>query len=149
VGPALGAQADRRSNRRATGGSQRPVNSSSQGHRFVAMEMAHVNDVARAYSSHTITTSSYASGSSAAYHAIWWRHAYSEKMPVMYLLALLLPPLAVLLCGKPFQAILNILLTILGWIPGAVHACLVAHNYYADKRTERIMREMRQPPPER
>jgi uncharacterized membrane protein YqaE (UPF0057 family) len=68
---------------------------------------------------------------------------------MMYLLALLLPPLAVLLCGKPFQAILNILLTILGWIPGVVHACLVAHNYYADKRTERVMREMRRPPLER
>jgi uncharacterized membrane protein YqaE (UPF0057 family) len=28
-----------------------------------------------------------------------------------YLLEILLPPLAVLLCGKPFQFVLNILLT--------------------------------------
>ncbi|MEI6036282.1 MAG: YqaE/Pmp3 family membrane protein, partial [Verrucomicrobiae bacterium] len=28
-----------------------------------------------------------------------------------YLLAIVLPPVAVLLCGKPFQAILNLILT--------------------------------------
>ena len=30
---------------------------------------------------------------------------------MLYLLAIVLPPVAVLLCGKPFQAILNLLLT--------------------------------------
>ncbi|MFZ4779617.1 MAG: YqaE/Pmp3 family membrane protein, partial [Terrimicrobiaceae bacterium] len=29
-----------------------------------------------------------------------------------YLLAIILPPLAVLLCGKPFQAVLNLILTL-------------------------------------
>ena len=41
-----------------------------------------------------------------------------------YLFAILLPPVAVLLCGKPFLAILNLLLTLCFWIPGVVHACL-------------------------
>jgi uncharacterized membrane protein YqaE (UPF0057 family) len=62
---------------------------------------------------------------------------------MLYLVAILLPPLAVLLCGKPWQALLNILLTLLIWFPGMIHALLVVHNYYADQRTERLIREMR------
>ena len=37
---------------------------------------------------------------------------------MLYLVAVAFPPLAVLLCGKPFQAILSIPLTLLGWAPG-------------------------------
>jgi uncharacterized membrane protein YqaE (UPF0057 family) len=62
---------------------------------------------------------------------------------MLYLLAIILPPLAVLLCGKPFQAILNLVLTLLGYVPGLIHALLVVSNHYADKRTERIVKEMR------
>ena len=61
---------------------------------------------------------------------------------MLYLLALLLPPLAVLLCGKPFQALLNLVLTLLGWLPGAIHAILVVNSHESDKRTERIIRSM-------
>ena len=61
---------------------------------------------------------------------------------MLYLLALLLPPLAVLLCGKPFQALLNLVLTLLGWIPGAIHAILVVNGHENDKRTERIIRSL-------
>lgn len=32
---------------------------------------------------------------------------------MMYLLAILLPPVAVLFCGKPFQAIINFILTLI------------------------------------
>ena len=56
-----------------------------------------------------------------------------------YLLAIILPPIAVLLCGKPVQAILNLLLTILFWIPGVVHALFVVHSHLADKRTDRVL----------
>ena len=35
-----------------------------------------------------------------------------------YIIAIFLPPLAVFLCGKPLQALLNILLTLLFWVPG-------------------------------
>ena len=60
-----------------------------------------------------------------------------------YLIALLLPPVAVLMCGKPFQALLNIPLTLLYWLPGAAHACLVVHNHLADERADRIVKAMR------
>lgn len=54
-----------------------------------------------------------------------------------------MPPLVVLLAGKPFQALLNVGLAILLWVPGMIHAILVVHNHYADKRQERLIREMR------
>lgn len=55
-------------------------------------------------------------------------------MSLMYLLAILLPPLAVLFCGKPFQAILNIFLTCIFWIPGMIHAILVVKEKKEEKR---------------
>ena len=57
-----------------------------------------------------------------------------------YFLAIILPPLAVLFCGKPFQVILNIILTLLGWIPGVVHALFVVHTHLADKRNEELIK---------
>jgi uncharacterized membrane protein YqaE (UPF0057 family) len=62
-----------------------------------------------------------------------------------YLIAIVLPPLAILLCGKPFQALIALILqiTILGWIPAAVWAVLVVNSYQADKRTNRIIKAMR------
>ena len=56
-----------------------------------------------------------------------------------YLLAIILPPIAVLICGRPIQAILNLLLTLLFWIPGMIHALFVVNGYYADQRTEKII----------
>ncbi|MFN8523326.1 MAG: YqaE/Pmp3 family membrane protein [Chloroflexota bacterium] len=64
-----------------------------------------------------------------------------------YLIAFIAPPLAVLLCGKPFQAILNCFLTLALWVPGVIHACLVINSYHADVRTGRIVREMRRQGP--
>ncbi|MBC8379030.1 MAG: YqaE/Pmp3 family membrane protein [Planctomycetes bacterium] len=60
-----------------------------------------------------------------------------------YFLAILLPPLAVLLCGKPIQFILNIFLTLLGWIPGVIHAILVVNSHLADKRAGKIVSAMK------
>lgn len=57
----------------------------------------------------------------------------------MYLLAILLPPLAVLLCGKPFQFILNLILTLFFWFPGAIHACFVVSAKKADDRNQRLI----------
>lgn len=51
-----------------------------------------------------------------------------------YLLAFILPPVAVLLCGKPITAILNIFLCLLAWIPGVIHAFIVIGSHKADKR---------------
>lgn len=44
------------------------------------------------------------------------------------ILAILLPPIAVAMeRGIGVQLLLNIVLTILGWIPGAIHALLVTN----------------------
>ncbi len=56
-----------------------------------------------------------------------------------YLLAIVFPPLAVLSCGKPFQAILNLVLTFCLWIPGMVHALFVVSNHNADRRNRKLI----------
>jgi uncharacterized membrane protein YqaE (UPF0057 family) len=63
---------------------------------------------------------------------------------VLYLLAIFLPPVAVLLCGKPVQALLNVVLTLLFWVPGAIHAVAVVSSHNADKRTARLVAAIKQ-----
>lgn len=72
---------------------------------------------------------------------------------MMYLLALVLPPLAVLLSGRPFQAVFNGLLWALGlvlmllpFVPGlpllgivALWALLVVHNRKQSARDRRLV----------
>lgn len=60
-----------------------------------------------------------------------------------YLLALILPPVAVLLCGKPVQAILNVFLSFCFYFPGAIHAVFVVHSHLADQRTARLERAIK------
>ncbi|MGG4096225.1 YqaE/Pmp3 family membrane protein [Paenibacillus lautus] len=55
-----------------------------------------------------------------------------------YLLCLI-PPLAILSCGKPGQFLLNIILTLCAYVPGVIHAILVVNNYKADKRNEKLI----------
>ena len=62
----------------------------------------------------------------------------------MFLLAMLLPPVAVLLCGKPIQAVLNLFLTMCLWIPGVVHAFMVVSARNADKRPHRLIDAVKQ-----
>ena len=57
----------------------------------------------------------------------------------MILLAILLPPVAVFLCGKPIQGFLNILLTLCLWLPGVIHAVLVVNNRNADRRNKALI----------
>lgn len=56
---------------------------------------------------------------------------------MMYFLAIVLPPVAVLLTGRPFQAILNLVLTLLLWVPGVIHAILVVNEHKADQRAKK------------
>jgi len=58
----------------------------------------------------------------------------------MYLLAILLPPVAVLLYGKPIQAVLNFFLSLCFWVPGAIHAILVVNEHKANKRIEKLIK---------
>ncbi|WP_025717890.1 YqaE/Pmp3 family membrane protein [Paenibacillus sp. 1-18] len=57
-----------------------------------------------------------------------------------YLLAILIPPLAVLLCGKPGQAILNFILCLFFFVPGVIHALVVVTSHKADLRNEELIR---------
>ena len=58
---------------------------------------------------------------------------------MLYLIAIVFPPLAVLLCGKPVQALISVPLTLLLWIPGVIHACVVVAEHNASARTDRIV----------
>jgi len=62
---------------------------------------------------------------------------------MLYLVAILLPPLAVLMAGEPGQAILNLVLTLFFYVPGLIRALFVVSNHYADKRTARIVDELK------
>jgi uncharacterized membrane protein YqaE (UPF0057 family) len=61
----------------------------------------------------------------------------------MYLIAILLPPVAVLLCGKPIQALLNLILTLCFWLPGVIHAIMVVSEAKSNKRMEQLARSMK------
>ncbi len=60
--------------------------------------------------------------------------------PMRYLIAVLFPPLAVLLCGKPGQAFLNFFLTLLLYVPGLIHALMVVASTEAEARNQRLVR---------
>jgi len=61
-----------------------------------------------------------------------------------YILAILLPPVAVFLCGKPIQGVINILLTLAFFVPGVIHALFVVHSHLADKRTDKIVKAIKE-----
>ncbi|MEH7503305.1 YqaE/Pmp3 family membrane protein [Neobacillus drentensis] len=46
----------------------------------------------------------------------------------------MLPPVAILVKGKPFQALFNILLTLCFWLPGVIHAWIVINGANKDAR---------------
>lgn len=50
-----------------------------------------------------------------------------------------LPPLAVLSCGRPFSAVLNFFLTCFFWYPGVVHAHATVDRYYNDQRAKKMI----------
>jgi len=56
---------------------------------------------------------------------------------MLYLVALIVPPLACLLCGKPGQAMLNFCLWCCFIVPGIIHALFVVMEYNADVRMQR------------
>ncbi|MBU6471609.1 MAG: hypothetical protein KGJ53_13715 [Alphaproteobacteria bacterium] len=78
---------------------------------------------------------------------------------MIYLVAIFCAPLALLLIGKPFQALANLILYILSiafwltiifhsiglalWAIGLLHAVLAINNHKADKRLRHLLAEMR------
>ncbi|MBP9819115.1 YqaE/Pmp3 family membrane protein [Candidatus Woesebacteria bacterium] len=62
----------------------------------------------------------------------------------MYLLAIVFPPLAVLLTAGFLPAVLNLVLWVFGFIPGIIHALFVVSSSKADRRSkslENVMKE--------
>jgi uncharacterized membrane protein YqaE (UPF0057 family) len=57
---------------------------------------------------------------------------------VRYLLAVLVPPAAVLLCRRRGLVVLSVLLTACFWLPGAAHALLVARATARRERADRL-----------
>jgi len=55
------------------------------------------------------------------------------------------PPLAVLFCGKPFTAILTLILTVFGWYPGVQHALFIVNNHFQDKRLGGVTKAINNP----
>ena len=52
---------------------------------------------------------------------------------LLYLLALILPPVAVYKCGTANQVVLNVFLWLFGCIPGVVHAFVVVARHNNNK----------------
>ncbi len=52
--------------------------------------------------------------------------------------AIVFPPLAVLLCGKPFSAIFNMFLLPFFWVPAVRHAWAVVDDHHRDLRTRKV-----------
>lgn len=55
-----------------------------------------------------------------------------------YFVALLLPPAALLLCGKPRSLWANVPLTACLWLPGVIHALWVVHQTAEGERANRV-----------
>ena len=63
----------------------------------------------------------------------------------MLLIAILIPALSFFLRGKIFSGILCIILqiTLIGWLPAAIWAVVSLNNARAERRTDRIVRALR------
>ncbi|MFN4257981.1 MAG: YqaE/Pmp3 family membrane protein [Gemmataceae bacterium] len=62
-----------------------------------------------------------------------------------YVIAILLPPLGMLFCGRIFQAIVCLILmcTLIGWPVASIWAALVVSNYYTEKSNKNLIQEIR------
>ena len=57
---------------------------------------------------------------------------------MLYLLCLLLLPLAVLLTGRIGAFMISLLLTLFGWLPGVIHAFFVVNDWKQEKRIRHL-----------
>ena len=62
---------------------------------------------------------------------------------MLYLLCIFLPPLAVLLTGRIGSFFVSLLLTLLGWLPGVIHAFFVVNDWKQEKRMHHLEEEIR------
>ena len=57
-----------------------------------------------------------------------------ELKALRYFFCVALPPVAVLMTGRILSFLLSLVLTLAGWVPGVIHACLVVNDYQAEHR---------------
>ncbi len=55
------------------------------------------------------------------------------------ILALICPPLAVVLTGRPLTAVLTLALTLLFWVPGMIHAMLIVSHDFKEERDGAVL----------
>jgi uncharacterized membrane protein YqaE (UPF0057 family) len=53
---------------------------------------------------------------------------------MLFFLCVVLPPVAVLLTGRIGSFFLSLILTLLGWLPGVIHAFFVVIDYKNEQR---------------
>jgi len=59
-----------------------------------------------------------------------------------YFFCVIFPPLAVLMTGRIGSFLLSILLTLLGGIPGIIHAIIIVNDYHDEQRTARLAQSL-------
>jgi uncharacterized membrane protein YqaE (UPF0057 family) len=62
---------------------------------------------------------------------------------MLFFLCVILPPVAVLFTGRMGSFILSLVLTLLGWLPGVIHAFFVVSDYKNEQRLRDIAKELK------
>jgi uncharacterized membrane protein YqaE (UPF0057 family) len=62
---------------------------------------------------------------------------------MLFFLCVILPPVAVLLTGRMGSFILSLVLTLLGWLPGVIHAFFVVSDYKNEQRLRDIAKTLK------
>jgi uncharacterized membrane protein YqaE (UPF0057 family) len=58
---------------------------------------------------------------------------------MLYVLAFLFPPIAVLMCGRPLAFLVNLILCLAFWVPGVIHAFYIVNQHLQEKQTQQIV----------
>jgi uncharacterized membrane protein YqaE (UPF0057 family) len=58
---------------------------------------------------------------------------------MLYVLAFLFPPIAVLMCGRPLAFLVNLILCLCFWVPGVIHAFYIVNQHLQEKQTQQIV----------
>ncbi len=61
---------------------------------------------------------------------------------MLFFLAVILPPVAVLFTGRLGSFFLSLILTLLGWLPGVIHAFFVVTDYKNEKRMDDLKKDI-------
>ena len=68
---------------------------------------------------------------------------WPKKLWMRYVLAILVPPLAVFKCRRPTQTAVNVALTLCFYLPGVAHAAIMVFDHYEEQRAQNVMNAIR------